>query len=295
MKYAIVHETRYQYSEPATLCHNQMRLTPRETPRQRCLKCAIDVAPPCIAQHGWTDAFGNAATYGCIETPHRELSIVARSNVSVSQGAAVPERYALSWEEVAERAMHADRSAETASFSFDSPRIRRGERIRQYARASFAPGRPALAALLDLTQRIHADFQFDPAATSVDTPTSEILESGRGVCQDFAHLAIACLRSFGLPARYVSGYLVTRPPPGGRRLQGADVSHAWLACYLPGVGWLDLDPTNNQVTGPDYITLAWGRDYSDVCPIKGVFLGGGSHAISVSVDVVSEENGSSAG
>lgn len=290
MKYRILHSTRYRYSEPATLCHNQMCLTPRETARQRPTGCTIEVSPSCTALRTWTDMFGNVATYGCIEAPHSELSIVARSEVSVSQGGPnVAECYPLSWEQVAQEVVRGNDLVETAPFLFDSPRIRRGEEIREYAHASFAPGREALEALMDLTQRIHADFHFDPGATTVDTPTNEILDRGRGVCQDFAHLEIACLRSFGLPARYVSGYLVTRPPPGGHRLQGADASHAWLACYLPGLGWLEVDPTNNKVPGLDYVTLAWGRDYSDVCPIRGVFLGGGPHTISVSVDVVPDD------
>jgi transglutaminase-like putative cysteine protease len=158
--------------------------------------------------------------------------------------------------------------------------------LRAYAQPSFPSGRPWLAGVLDLTQRIHRDFQYDSAATTVNTPVADVLKVRRGVCQDFAHLQIACLRSVGLPARYVSGYLLTVPPAGQPRLVGADASHAWLAAFCPEVGWIDFDPTNNQIPSTRYITLAWGRDYSDVCPIKGVLVGGGQHRMRVAVDVV---------
>ena len=173
-----------------------------------------------------------------------------------------------------------------APYSFDSPCVRRDDRLASYAAMSFTPGRPLLEAALDLTSRIFHEFKYDPTATSVSTPTMEVFEKRRGVCQDFAHLEIGCLRSLGLAARYVSGYLLTDPRPGQPRLVGADASHAWLSVFCPGHGWVDLDPTNNVIPSMRHVTVAWGRDYGDVCPIKGVFLGGGSHWMTVAVDVV---------
>ena len=171
-------------------------------------------------------------------------------------------------------------------FVFDSPCIRSSPELAAYCALSFRPGRPILEDALDLTHRIYHEFKYQPGSTSVNTPPSEVLRTRRGVCQDFAHVQIGCLRSLGLAARYVSGYLLTQPPPGQARLMGADASHAWLSIYIPQHGWVDLDPTNNIIPSLDHILLAWGRDYSDVCPVKGIFHGGGRHSVSVSVDVI---------
>jgi transglutaminase-like putative cysteine protease len=157
--------------------------------------------------------------------------------------------------------------------------------LRQLAEPSFTPGRPWLEAVLDLTKRIYTEFKYDPAATNVNTALDTVLRIKRGVCQDFAHLQIGCLRSMGLPARYVSGYLLTAPPPGQPKLVGSDASHAWTAAFSPEAGWIDFDPTNNIIPGIGHVTLAWGRDYGDVCPIKGVLVGGGQHRMRVAVDV----------
>jgi transglutaminase-like putative cysteine protease len=170
-------------------------------------------------------------------------------------------------------------------FVFESTRVRPGAEFAAYAAESFLPERPLTEALLDLTRRIHQDFRFDSKATTVRTTPEEVLRLGRGVCQDFAHLQISCLRSLGLPARYVSGYLRTYPPPGRERLVGADVSHAWLSVYCPGAGWLDVDPTNNLIPSQSHVTLSWGRDYADVSPVRGVILGGRDHTIEVGVDM----------
>ncbi len=298
MKYRIVHMTRYEYNDAATLCHNQVHLTPRDFERQRCLSCHLEVSPVPAATRTWVDVFGNTATYFTIEQSHNELGITAQSEVEVWEDIAPPRQDGLAWDQVAAQIANggstpgsgwADGLFDAASFACDSPRIPRLSAVRDYAQASFPPGRPLDEAVRDMTARIYEDFQYDPSATSVSTPTSEILATGRGVCQDFAHLEIACLRAFGLAARYVSGYLVTQPPPGKPRLIGADASHAWTSVFFPGQGWIDFDPTNNKTASIDYITLAWGRDYSDVCPIKGIFLGGGAHSMTVSVDVAPVE------
>jgi transglutaminase-like putative cysteine protease len=196
-----------------------------------------------------------------------------------------------------EHALHVlrqERDPETLDayqYAFDSPYIRLGADLAAYAAPSFPTGRPLLDAALDLTRRIHADYRYDPTATTTATPLEKVMELRRGVCQDFAHLQIGCLRSLGLAARYVSGYLLTNPPPGRPRLVGADASHAWLSVYCPGSGWIDLDPTNNQIPHDNHILVAWGRDYEDVSPVNGVVLGGGKHYVTVAVDVVKLNEG----
>jgi transglutaminase-like putative cysteine protease len=287
MDYRIVHTTEYCYTEAVPICHNEIHLTPRESPNQRRLvsRLAIDPMPRLI--EGRLDFFGNDTTFFTIDEAHNRLAVTASSRVRVSTPRQPPESTA-AWESVRDR-VASDRSPanlDAVQFSLGSPHVDATAELAAYAEASFAAGRPWLEALLDLTRRIHADFKYDQTATTVSTPLAEVLSLRRGVCQDFAHLEIGCLRSLGLPARYVSGYLVTRPPPGKPRLIGADASHAWLSAYSPDDGWIDVDPTNDQIPSTKHITLAWGRDYSDAAPIKGVVIGGGHHSMKVSVDVV---------
>jgi transglutaminase-like putative cysteine protease len=292
MKYVVTHRTTYHYGEPVTLGHNSSHLTPRALPWQRCLsnKLAILPTPSCL--RGWIDYFGNQATYFTVEEEHRELSVTAVSEV-VMDDPPQPPATTPAWEEVRDGLWRPRDGVDISAvpYVFDSPCVVRDDRLARYAEASFAPGRAVLEAALDLTGRIYREFRYDPSATSVSTPTLEVFEKRRGVCQDFAHLEIACLRSLGLAARYVSGYLLTDPPsasgyPGQPKLVGADATHAWLSVFCPGHGWIDLDPTNNVIPNVRHVTVAWGRDYGDVCPIKGLFLGGGSHWMSVAVDVM---------
>jgi transglutaminase-like putative cysteine protease len=233
------------------------------------------------------DYFGNSVTFFTIREPHRELQIEARSEVAIDGPAvAWPER-SPAWEEVVRR-LPCDLNPESLNayqFVFASPRVRPNAEFARYASESFLPDRPLAEALLDLTGRIHKDFRFDSKATNVRTTPEEVLRHKRGVCQDFAHLQVACLRSLGLAARYVSGYLRTYPPPGQARLVGADASHAWASAYCPGIGWLDVDPTNNMAPSQSHVTLSWGRDYGDVSPVRGVILGGRDHKIEVGVDM----------
>ena len=288
MKYEVTHRTTYHYSEPVTLGHNSAHLTPRTLPRQRCLANRLVVLPAPSALRSWTDYFGNQTTYFTVEEEHRELSVTATSEVTIDPSPPEPAAPPLlPWEEARDtlRRQRAPIDLSAVAFAFESPCVGRDQRLAEYALTSFTPGRPLLEAALDLTGRIFHEFQYDPTATSVATPIMEVFEKRRGVCQDFAHLAIACLRSLGLAARYVSGYLLTDPRPGQAKLVGADASHAWLSLFCPGHGWVDLDPTNNVIPSIRHVTVAWGRDYGDVCPIKGVFLGGGSHWMTVAVDV----------
>jgi transglutaminase-like putative cysteine protease len=273
------------------LCQNQAHLTPRESYRQKCLGCKLDVSPTPASMRPWTDAFGNAATYFSIEQAHRELVVSARSHVEVLCGSTRPDQDPAPWEEAVARIENRDQRGDHDLTAFLCRSNKDGsDAIHQYAMKSFPPGRVLFDAVLELTERIHADFQYEPAVTTIGTPPAEVLLRRRGVCQDFAHFQNACLRSLGLSSRYVSGYLVTQPPPGKQRLIGADATHAWVSVYFPGWGWVDFDPTNCRLTNTDYITLAWGRDYTDVSPIRGVFLGGGAHHMNVSVDVVPSAN-----
>ncbi|MFN0018537.1 MAG: transglutaminase N-terminal domain-containing protein [Pirellulaceae bacterium] len=288
MKYHVFHGTSYGYTQPVSLCHNQVHLTPRNTGRQRCLKSSIDVSPVPSNQNGWSDLFGNQTTFFSVETPHEKLSIVARSEVEVDSPFEISPAETPPWETIRQDlpAPQNEDSLAAAQFCTPSTFIHHSAEAREYGLASFPPGRPIAEALLDLTGRIFHEFKYDQNATGVFTKPAEVFQSRRGVCQDFAHLQISCLRSLGLAARYVSGYLVTEPPPGKPKLVGADASHAWLSVYCGSAGWIDLDPTNNLIPGMRHITLAWGRDYADVCPIQGVLIGGGQSTLSVAVDVV---------
>jgi transglutaminase-like putative cysteine protease len=287
MKYHVHHATSYRYSQSVSLCHNQLHLTPRDTLQQRCQTSGVAVTPSPSCLSGWTDFFGNQVQFLSIETPHHELNIVARSEIEVCPVPALAPAQTPSWEQVRRRVVAPEDEAALAASQFcaGSTFIQIWPEARDYAAQSFSPGRPMLEALLDLTARVYCDFKYDPNATAVFTRPADVFRSRRGVCQDFAHLQISCLRSLGLAARYVSGYLVTESPPGKPRLVGADASHAWLSVYCGAAGWIDLDPTNNLAPSERHITLAWGRDYADVCPIQGVLIGGGQSTLSVAVDV----------
>lgn len=287
MRYQVVHSTDYFYSQSVPLCQNEVHLRPRDTARQTCLHHRLDVHPTPHGMDSGVDYFGNPIQYFMIQDRHDELSVTAQSEVEIEAAPDIDPETTPPWEEVRDY-LKRDRSTEALDarqFAFDSPRVAATDELAEQAAESFTPGRPWMAALLDLTERIYREFTYDPTATTVATPLETVLKLRCGVCQDFAHLQIGCLRSLGLPARYVSGYLLTTPPPGQPRLVGADASHAWLSAYCPVLGWIEFDPTNNVVPSEDHITVAWGRDYSDVCPINGVFIGGGQHSMRVSVDV----------
>ena len=250
----------------------------------------MTISPDPQYLHERTDFFGNTVHVFMVQHPHDKLIITVDSLVETA-APSLPKHIDMSWEEAARRLQQRQSEADRAAsqFIFASPLITLLPEARDFAKASFAAGTPLFSGAKDLMRRIFTDFAYDKAATSIDTPVSEVLARRRGVCQDFSHLAISCLRSLGLAARYVSGYLETLPPPGKPKLVGADASHAWLSLYLPDFGWIDLDPTNNILCGERHITLAWGRDYGDVTPVKGVVMGGGNHTLSVSVDVSAGE------
>ncbi len=288
MIYLIRHETRYLYSEPVARCHNEARLAPFDTLSQRCLEARLSVVPTVSQMVERTDFFGNRVWHFSIEDPHDSLVVTSSSRVEVSPETRELDFAAdLDWETVAQNLSQdvTPQAIDARQFLLDSPLVQTSDALAEYARPSFPPGRPVLDAVRELMARIHAEFVYDPEFTDVATPLGVVMEHRRGVCQDFAHLAIGCLRSLGLAARYTSGYIETEPAPGTPRLEGADASHAWFAVYVPTRGWVDFDPTNNRMPWDQHIAVASGRDYSDVSPLKGILYGGGEHELEVSVDV----------
>jgi transglutaminase-like putative cysteine protease len=287
MRYKVVHKTAYCYSEPASLSQNELFLCPRNTENQKLLNNRVEITPKPQYEDDRVDYFGNTSRIFMIQQPHNELTMTSISSVEVTIPAGHSRDNSPPWEKVKNQVLRepvAD-TLEASQFIFPSPLVTVNTIAFDYGTRSFQAGRPVLAAAVDLMNRIYSDFTYDKSATTVDTSVEQVFNNRRGVCQDFAHLFISCLRARGLPARYVSGYLRTIPPPGKPRLVGADASHAWVSVYVPGNGWVDLDPTNNVTPGESHITVAWGRDYGDVTPVKGVVMGGGIHSLSVTVDV----------
>ena len=287
LRYRVEHETRYAYDAPVSQSWQRARLTPRSLPWQKLLVHALDIDPRPDERHDAPDAFGNTVTHFGLHGAHRRLRVRMLCEVEVGARPLIVEA-PHSWE----AARPALRQA-SAAFDLDAARMCEptvllplSEPARQYASASLRRGRDWFEAVRDLMHRIHADFEFEPGATTVSTSVDEVLHQRRGVCQDFAHLMLAALRGHGLAARYVSGYLLTDPPPGQPRLMGVDASHAWVAAYSPQHGWVEFDPTNDQLADQRYITLAWGADFADVVPLRGVILGGGTQTMDVQVSVL---------
>ena len=285
--YKITHNTQYSYSNIVNLCYNEARLTPRSFARQVCTRSKFTVEPEPTGYREREDFFGNTVCYFTIQRPHQQLTVTVVSDVEVKvqemQGDAAAN---IAWEGIQQR-VHTDQNAEileVRQYMLASPMIPSMPELRAYAESSFTRGRPVLEAVSDLTARLYTDFTYDPNFTTIATPLADVIKHRRGVCQDFAHLGIGCLRAMGLAARYISGYIETLPPPDGKPLVGADASHAWFSVYLPDVGWIDFDPTNNRKPTDRHITVAWGRDYADVTPLKGVVFGSGTHELTVSVD-----------
>ena len=285
MNYRITHQSHYEYAETVSLSHNQARLSPRSFFNQTCLNSHIAIDPQPASFRERKDFFGNRAAYFSIEQPHNILSVTAESDVHiVSQTQLTSD---MPWETVCHilKTTTDPDLLSVRQFVLDSPKATTTPELTKYATPSFSKDRPLIEAVSDLTQRIYNDFEYVPGFTTISTPLSDVFKHRKGVCQDFAHLAIGCLRAMGLAARYISGYLETQPSPGTDYLIGKDASHAWFSVYLPNHGWIDFDPTNNLIPGDRHVTLAWGRDFADVTPLKGVVLGGGQHALTVSVTV----------
>ena len=286
--YRIKHVTTYNYAQNVLLAHHQAHLTPRQLPHQVVVRSSLIVTPqPTEIYDIFIDYYGNSIVHFTLRKPHFKLIIQSTSRLE-NIGRILPQD---TGDTVSEEGLNIfsdvpfNLRAEVADFLNESPYIPFLQSIQDYARQSFILGRSWLNSLLDLNNRIYNDFSFDSSATTVATTLDDIVSKKRGVCQDFTHFAIACLRSIGIPARYMSGYLLTHPLEGQEKLRGADASHAWLSAYLPKIGWVEIDPTNNCQPEKDHITLAWGRDYSDISPLRGIVLGGGDHSLHVAVDV----------
>lgn len=289
MRFRVRHITHYKYAQRVTRCYNLANVVPRNTERQRCLKNHVAVSPLPASAHKRTDYFGNKTYHFEIQKPHTELIITADSEIQISDRDNEQDLdLGASYGEALTQLRHAtnQESLNAREFLLNSPMIEFNEQLAEYARPSFVLDRSLKSCVTDLTSRIFTDFAYDPHFSTIATPLADVLEHKKGVCQDFAHLQVGCLRAMGIPARYVSGYIETLPKPGEKKLVGTDATHAWIAYFCPDEGWVEFDPTNNTLAMSQHIVTAFGRDYYDVTPVKGVFFGGGNTPIlDVSVDV----------
>ena len=282
VRYRVRHATAYSYGSDVVHSHQLLHLVPRPAPYQQCLEHSIDIQPAAFRRKEQIDAFGNPVTRIEFEHPHRELRVTTDMEIHVHPRPGIPAADTIPWDQLAARLAYTGRppardDLEATRFRSESPYVRVKQMFADYAENCFPPGRPILLCAQELMTKLHTELMYAPGATTIATPVTEVLEIRRGVCQDFAHLMIACLRSRGLAARYVSGYV--------RSLVGSAASHAWVAVYTPPFGWLELDPTNDTMVGTDHIAVAWGRDFGDVSPLRGIILGGGAHRLTVDVQV----------
>lgn len=291
MIFEIIHRTAYRYQSQVTQSQHVVHLAPRQAPRQRVLHHSLIFEPAPTWRSDYVDYYGNPVSVVEIDTEHDNLIILSRSTVGVEPTAEIDVTQGAAWETVAGGLVAAGNGIDldVLQYALPSQATQTSDEVIEFAKASFQQGRSALAAAWDLNARIFDEFTFDATATDVTTPVAEVLKHRRGVCQDFAHLALACCRAMRLPARYVSGYLLTHPPKGQPRLQGADASHAWISVWTPELGWVDFDPTNRLIPSDEHIAFAYGREYGDVSPVSGVLLGGGNHAVEVAVDVIPQD------
>lgn len=295
IRYRVLHETHYQYQRTVALSQQFMHMTPRSFEYQETLSHDMEIDPITEDWSNRIDYFGNATKKITLSAPHRTLTVKAESIVALSPRLTLEQiSGSTPWETLRTSLRHSASALtlEPYKFLYESPHISCSAALAQYAAVSFMPGTAVLDGALDLTRRIYEDFDFDATATTISTPLSEVLELRRGVCQDFAHLMIGCLRTLGLACRYMSGYILTTPPAGQPRLVGADASHAWVSVYCPKYGWVDFDPTNRCLVQHEHITLGWGRDFSDVTPMRGIVLGGGEQELDVGVTVTPLNSGS---
>ena len=288
MRYRLTHQTKYSYSEDVTLCHNELRMSPRDGDGQSCLSSVVTIDPQHNTYSERSDFFGNKVVYFDVESPHDALVIMVDSEIETTERA-IDEVQAGrdSWEAVRDQ-LQTDASPDVLDvklYLLDSPLVPTVNGLDALINECFPPERSLLDASMALMAKIFREWRYDPTATTIATPLWQVLENRAGVCQDFAHLGIAVLRRVGLAACYVSGYLETVPPAGQTKLRGADASHAWYSVYFPGIGWIDFDPTNNQRPNARYVIVARGRDYGDVSPLRGIVFGGGHMQLSVAVDV----------
>ncbi|MEI7949212.1 MAG: transglutaminase family protein [Gammaproteobacteria bacterium] len=285
IEYQVVHETVYTYAWQVTNGQHYARLTPRHTAVQEVLWSALEFLPSPAEISKHRDYYGNHCHIVLIQTPHETLHVTATALVRVEPQVLGEAHCLQAWECALPPSLYTPEPLEIADMRLATamtPNLNEGL---QMARRFFTPQRPWFDAMLDLTRHINTEFAYDPEATQIDTPLSEVFATKRGVCQDFAHLMLSCLRSLELPARYVSGYILNEPPPGEEKLVGGDASHAWVEAWLPEAGWIGFDPTNGKLANAEFITIGWGRDYNDIAPLRGIVLGGGEHDLEVRVTV----------
>ncbi len=287
MMFEVSHKTLYRYASPVVQSQHRLHMSPRSVERQKVQHHSLLIEPAPTLRHDGVDAFGNPVLTIEMEIPHRELVIHARSTIETMPAAEIDLESSVAWDhlDVALAECGPSVALDVYQFRCTSRMTKASLAMADYARVSFPPGRPVLVATMDLVRRVFREFKFDPTATDIATPLQQVFEQRRGVCQDFSHFVLACLRAMRVPARYVSGYILTRPPPGQPKLVGADASHAWISVWTPVDGWVDFDPTNGIRVGEEHVTIATGRDYDDVSPIVGVLLGGGDHSVHVAVDM----------
>jgi transglutaminase-like putative cysteine protease len=287
MRYRVSHISRYQYGTQVELAAHLLHLRPRPLPWQLIVSERIEAQPAGARRRDSEDHFGNVVTWLFFDRPHADFVVTAESVVEVSYPP--PPKETPPWESIV-AAMRQREAGPAAEFRFDSPMAPAVAEARDFAKISFTAKRPIFEALCDLNLRIYKEFRFRSGVTTISTPVSQVMQRREGVCQDFSHLMVSALRGLGLPARYNSGYIRTKPPPGQKRRQGSDQSHAWVGAWLgPESGWVDLDPTNGIVVQNEHVLLGWGRDYGDVSPVQGIILGGGAHRLTVSVDLEPDE------
>ena len=291
MRYDVKHITKYRYDFPASLCHNLVFQIPSPHPYQKLESFDCEIVPEPTSLTRRQDFFENEFIYFSLQKTHQELVVTSKSKVELSRPnwMDIDPKKTQPWESIAAILRTTEVMNDIRQFYLESPFVPFLSEIRAYAEESFFPGRPIMDAMLDINHRINSDFSFTPGFTEISTPLREVFEEKKGVCQDFAHFGLACARSMGLAARYVSGYIETLPPPGQPKLVGADASHAWIAVFIPEVGWVEFDSTNNLLVNDQHIRVATGRDFGDVIPMKGVVYSGGGQTMDVSVDVAQLE------
>ena len=294
MRYRVQHTTRYAYGSPVELAAHMMHLRPRARPWQTVISERIITEPAPARRRDGPDYFGNTVTWLFLDLPHADFEVTSESLVDVDCPPPANPAETPPWESVVQMARTPE-GWQAVEFQFGTAMAPINPDTKAYVSESFLPGRPVLDALLELNERFYTEFRFRSGVTTISTPVSQVMRRREGVCQDFSHAMVSGLRSIGIPARYTSGYIRTKPPPGQAKRQGADQSHAWVGCWLgPAHGWVDVDPTNGIVIRDEHVLLGWGRDYSDVSPVRGVILGGGDHSVLVSVDLEPADQGEAA-
>ncbi len=293
MRYRISHTTEYKYDQPTLYSYNEAWMFPREIDYQQIFSRELTITPEPSVLHYKEDFFGNRVAFFTVHAPHEHFKVTAFTELKrVAPFKHIVEDHPLEpWESVVHKYSHKKLlDISIQQYTLPSPMIIPSEPLYNYGIVSFPTGRPIFEGVWDLTQRIFKEFEYNPNFTTIATPLHEALAAKKGVCQDFAQIAIGCLRSLGLPARYISGYIETLPPEGEEHLIGSAASHAWFSAYIPEIGWVDFDPTNNQIAADQHISVAWGRDYSDVPPLKGVIFNSGNHRLNVAVDVIRQDH-----